>query len=72
MYFKQNMIIDVLDYNNFGITLIQYLPMKLIVNGFQTFLYEKPGCGESPGPYGTLPPPTLVELPPPVDPLIEF
>ena len=46
--------------------------MKLIVNGFQTFLYEKPGCGESPGPYGTLPPPTLVELPPPVDPLIEF
>ena len=66
------MIIRVLNYSNFGITLIQYLPMKLIVNGFQTFLYEKPGCGESPGPYGTLPPPTLAELPPPVDPLIEF
>ena len=46
--------------------------MKLIVNGFQTFLYEKPGCGESPGPYGTLPPPTLFELPPPVDALIGF
>ena len=31
--------------------------MKLMVSGFQTFLYEKPGCGERPGPYGT-PPPT--------------
>ena len=59
-------------FNNIILPRIQYLPIKLIVNGFQTFLYEKPGCGESPGPYGTLPPPTLFELPPPVDALIGF
>ena len=37
--------------------------MKLIVKGFQTFLYEKPGCGESPGPYGTPPLATVFDDP---------
>ena len=31
-----------------------------MVNGFQTFLYENPGCGDNPGPYAT---PLLPPLP---------